>query len=197
MSNNPRRVALSASRTKTGAPPRVINGRSPGTARFSTPQTKIHPPRLRFWISAWWPVAVGIVLIAVESTPAFGADRTTGPLRRLYEAIFGRVSSAAWELIHHYLRKAGHFIGYGALSLTWLRAWWMSLPARHFQTYALLAILGTALVATCDEWHQTFLPNRTGTAWDVLLDCCGAAAMLTSFYIHLRLTGRSLPAKSS
>ncbi len=132
-------------------------------------------------------MALGVLLVAAESTAAFGADRTSGPLRRLYEAIFGPVSSAAWESIHHYLRKTGHFIGYGALGLTWLRAWWMSLPRFHFQADALLAILGTALVAGCDEWHQTFLPNRTGTLWDVLVDCCGAAAMLASFYFYLRI----------
>ena len=29
---------------------------------------------------------------------------------------------------------------------------------------ALLALVGTLLVASADEWHQTFLPNRTGSA---------------------------------
>jgi hypothetical protein len=51
------------------------------------------------------------------------------------------------------------------------------LPVLRFFPDALLALLGTALVASCDEWHQTFLPNRTGTPWDVLLDCCGHAAL--------------------
>ncbi len=142
-------------------------------------------------------MAVGIVLVAFESTALFGANRTSGPLRRLYEAIFGPVNSAVWESIHHYIRKSGHFIGYGALGLTWLRAWRMSLPRLHFRTHALLAILGTALVAACDEWHQTFLPNRTGTPWDVMLDCCGAAAMLTSFYLYLRIFRGSVLAQSS
>ncbi len=48
-----------------------------------------------------------------------------------------------------------------------------------------LALVGTALVATCDEWHQSFLPNRTGTPYDVLLDCCGALVMLIIVYIIL------------
>ena len=49
-----------------------------------------------------------------------------------------------------------------------------------------LGLTGTALVASCDEWHQTFLPNRTGSPWDVLLDCCGALVMLLIVYIFLR-----------
>jgi VanZ family protein len=149
----------------------------------------------RFWISAWWPVAVGIALVATESTAAFGADRTSGPLRRVWEAIFGSVNQASWDLIHHRLRKTGHFIGYGGLGLTWLRAWWMSLPDLRFRSQASLAVLGTALVATWDEWHQSFLPNRTSSPWDVLLDCCGAAAMIAAVYLYLRAFRRSLPAR--
>src|SRR5271167_3147568 len=81
----------------------------------------------KFWISAWLPVAIGIGVIALESTTWFGADHTTGPLRFLYQAIFGPISDARWEPIHHMIRKCGHFVGYGTLGLIWLRAWWMVL----------------------------------------------------------------------
>jgi VanZ family protein len=141
-----------------------------------------------FWVSAWWPVAVGIALIATESTAAFGADRTSGPLRRIFEAIFGPVNPAAWDEIHHIIRKSGHFIGYGGLGLTWLRAWWMSLPQLRSYSQVLLAMLGTAVVASCDEWHQSFLPNRTASPLDVLLDCCGAAVMIAFVFLWLRLS---------
>ena len=140
-----------------------------------------------FWISTWWPVAVGIVIIAMESTESFGSDHTSHPLRWLFQALFGPVSNASWEIIHHFIRKSGHFFGYGALGLTWLRAWWMSLPGSLFLVDSLLALAGTALLASCDEWHQTYLPNRTGSPWDVLLDCCGTLVMLLIVYVFLRV----------
>lgn len=140
-----------------------------------------------FWLSAWWPVAVGIFIITVESTPAFGADRTSHPLRWIVQLVFGQLSDATWSFLHHLLRKSGHFLGYGALGLTWLRAWRMTFPEMRSLSHVELALLGTALVASWDEWHQTFLPNRQGSPWDVLLDCCGAAFMTAVFYIHLRL----------
>jgi VanZ family protein len=143
--------------------------------------------RAKFKISAWLPVAIGIGVIAIESTPWFGADQTSGPLRTIYQAIFGPVSDARWEPIHHYIRKSGHFVGYGTLGLTWLRAWWMVLRNSAFLKCAVLALAGTALVASCDEWHQTFLPNRTGTPWDVLLDCCGATTAILLVYAYARL----------
>ena len=146
---------------------------------------------LKFWVSAWLPVAVGIAIIATESTVYFGADHTSGPLRGIFQALFGPVSDAHWDMIHHYIRKSGHFFGYGALGLAWLRAWWMTLPFSRFMIDAELALLGTALVATCDEWHQSFLPNRTSSASDVLLDCCGALVMQGVVYIVVvRLSGR-------
>ena len=132
-----------------------------------------------------------------ESTVYFGADRTSGPLRRVFQALFGTVGDANWEVIHHIIRKCGHFFGYGALGLAWLRAWWMSLPPARFIFYAGLALLGVALVASCDEWHQTFLPNRTGTPLDVLLDCCGALFMLGVAYLYLLRFRRGLLLRQS
>jgi VanZ family protein len=147
---------------------------------------------LKLWISAWWPVAVGIAIIAAESTKYFGADHTSGPLRRIFQALFGQVSDAKWESLHILIRKSGHFLGYGALGLAWLRAWWMTLPHARFLPDAELALLGTGLVATCDEWHQSFLPNRTGSPLDVLLDCCGAFIMQWILYLYLRRFRRGL-----
>ena len=142
----------------------------------------------RFYARAWLPVVLGICIIAMESTASLGADHTSAPLRRFYEMIFGVVTPAQWELIHHLIRKCGHFLGYGFIGLAWLRAWWMTLPNSHFIQDAFLALMGTALVASIDELHQSYLPNRTGTPWDVLLDCSGAIALQLAVYVFMRST---------
>jgi hypothetical protein len=86
----------------------------------------------------------------------------------LWTKLFGPVSAAQWADIHFYIRKTGHFIGYGTVSLGFLRA------GRSPWSTAGLAILSTAVLATWDEWHQSFLPGRTSSPHDVLLDTCGA-----------------------
>jgi VanZ family protein len=145
-----------------------------------------NPRDARYWISAWLPVVIGIAVIAIESTTFFGSDHTSGPLRWIFQLIFGPVSDAHWNVIHHLIRKSGHFLGYGVIGLAWLRAWRMTLTDAPFHTDAALALLGTAMLASWDEWHQGFLPNRTSSPWDVLLDCCGATAMLILAWVLRR-----------
>jgi len=140
-----------------------------------------------FWIRAWLPVLVGVAVIALESTRLFSAQETSGPLRVVYQALFGPVGDHDWAQIHFYIRKSGHFLGYGLLALTWLRAWWMTLPRSVFLTDALLALLGTAMTASADELHQAFLPGRTGTPWDVLIDCSGAITLQLVVYVSMRI----------
>jgi len=138
-------------------------------------------------IDAWWPVVMGVGVIALESTPWGGADHTSGPLRAIYQFFFGPISAAHWEPIHHLIRKSGHFLGYGFLCLTWLRAWRLTFPGFRYFKDAALALLGTAIVASSDELHQHFLKNRGSSPWDVLLDCIGAATMTLLAWVVLRI----------
>lgn len=135
-------------------------------------------------IGAWLPVAIALCIIARESTEKMGSNHTSSFLRPILEGIFGRFQNENWDALHHLIRKSGHFCGYGLVCLTFLRAWLLTFArqvAMELRTWriksAVTAILSTACVASLDEWHQTFLPNRTGLAADVLLDTCGATAL--------------------
>jgi VanZ family protein len=140
--------------------------------------------RAHWYVSVWLPVVLAVGVICVESTNFFSAKNTSGWLRPIAEHLFGRFSDLGWNNVHHVLRKTGHFTGYGTLGFTFLRAWLHTLGERAPSTVAvwrakacLYAVLSTAFVASCDEVHQAFLPDRTGAASDVLLDSCGAVAM--------------------
>jgi VanZ family protein len=138
----------------------------------------------RWWFRVWGPVAVAIAIICVESTNALSSKNTSSWLRPVIEHWFGSIRDAAWDSFHHFLRKTGHFVGYGTVGFTFLRAWLHTLDRRGPTGLlawrvesSILAIFSTAIVASCDEFHQTFLPDRTGTPVDVLLDTTGACAL--------------------
>jgi VanZ family protein len=47
-------------------------------------------------------------------------------------------------------------------------------------------MLGTLFIASCDEFHQLFLPNRTGSIWDVMVDCAGGLLMQSLIWLWMR-----------
>jgi VanZ family protein len=155
-------------------------------------EIKSRPRGLGFQLYAWVPVLLAIGVIGIESTPYFGADHTSGPLQHFVEIFTGPLTQPQWWRLHIIIRKCGHFTGYGLVSAAWFRAFWMTWGTQRTRTMRrlsahALAMAGTFLVASADEFHQTFLPNRTGTPWDVLIDCCGALlAQLVIFLIMLR-----------
>ena len=55
----------------------------------------------------------------------------------------------------------------------------------------------TALVASLDEWHQSYLPSRTGTWHDVVLDSTAALIAQILLYIFLRSRRPGLPYKQT
>lgn len=124
------------------------------------------------------------------------AQNTGSMLYDLLTRLFGEINLYDFLYWHHYLRKAGHVVGYGMLGLLLLRAFRATLA--HRGTWVgraiMLAWVGTAFVAAMDEWHQSFIPSRTGTPWDVLLDSVAGLTALILAYLLLRIRSRRLAA---
>jgi VanZ family protein len=154
------------------------------------------------WLRACLPVLACLCVFALESTTWGGADHTSEPLRRIAESVFGFDQFAYWKPIHIAIRKTGHFMGYGIFSLVCFRAFRIlqRKPARRLSDRLSahgLAIAATFLVASADEFHQTFLPNRYGSFSDVLLDTSGAVTLGLALFIVttvVSLFRKTLPA---
>ena len=142
-------------------------------------------------LKAWIAAILWLIVIAIESTSYLSAGNTSRFLYPVLHFLFG-IDYAQFEPWHHFLRKSGHVFGYGFLSILLFRAWRESLPMpgnpRWTLRWANIAVLGTALVASLDEWHQSFLPSRTGRWQDVVLDT--AAAVAAQILVFLTMRGR-------
>jgi len=147
-----------------------------GSFRFS----RLHPVLRR--VLDWLPAALSILMIALESTATMSATNTSQWLYPLWVRLFGAASPAHWEHIHHLIRKTGHFVGYGLVSLAFFYSWRQTLhrmTVKHWTLWrraSVLAVLCTLVVASLDEYHQSFLPSRTSSPIDVGIDLCGAIA---------------------
>jgi VanZ family protein len=146
-------------------------------------------------LRAWWPALVWIGLIAFESTDLFSARHTGSVLYALLTRLFGEINLYDFLIFHYYLRKTGHVIGYGVLSLLLLRGWRATFGQTQALLWrtALLSWLGTAFVASMDEWHQSFIPSRTGTWRDAVLDSMAGFVFLVVAYWWLRRSREVAP----
>ena len=144
-------------------------------------------------VKSWIALILWLIVIAMESSAYFSAHNTGRFLYPLLHLLFG-LDHARFEHWHFFMRKGGHVFGYGLLSILLFRAWRETLPALanpHWTfRWANISVLGTALVASLDEWHQSYIPSRTGTVRDVILDTCAGIGAQVLLFLWLRLPVR-------
>lgn len=145
-------------------------------------------------LKAWIAAILWLIVIAIESTALLSARNTSRILYPLLHYLFG-MGWERFEVWHFFIRKTGHVIGYGILSILAFRAWRETFPAPGnppwTMRWASIAVLMTAFVASLDEWHQSFIPSRTGRWQDVVLDTCAGIAAQVLLFALSRLRNRA------
>jgi VanZ family protein len=152
--------------------------------------------RIAYLVWYWLPVALWLLVIAIESTDLMSARNTGSVLYIALAAIMGPVDPDRFAIFHFVLRKAGHFTGYGILSFLLFRALRATVTSSLARLWS-LSVLFTCIVASLDEWHQTFLPSRTGAFHDVVLDTFAAICVQTVILAAVRRKQRSSIAPAS
>lgn len=100
--------------------------------------------------------------------------------------LFPDISAERIQLVHLLIRKGAHFTEYAVLGLLAARAFWNSshdLLRRSWFVAGLLLVIAHALV---DEYHQSFVPNRSASLVDCLIDVFGG---LTALVVLARFRG--------
>ena len=161
----------------------------------------------------WWPVVVWVCVILTESTDMASAKNTGGLLYNVISLVDPRIDPATVDLLNEILRKTGHFIGYGILSLLVFfalkntnrdrlrrllqRPWGIYLRDLWRLEWSFIGVMSALGMATYDEIHQTFIPSRTGRWQDVVIDTSGAIAMQIVLYLlatrKLKQSGNATP----
>jgi hypothetical protein len=139
----------------------------------------------------WLPSVIWLAVIAIESTDLGSSAHTARFLYPMFHFLFG-MNMARFAFWNALLRKTGHVMGYSVMSVLFFRSWRATFPRLSTLwclQWATIALLSTAFIASLDEWHQSFLPSRTGTFHDVILDT--SAALLAQFILFGVLRTRS------
>ena len=141
-------------------------------------------------IKQWLPAIVWASLILLASTDAFSATHTRSIIEGFFRWIFPHWTPYSIYKAHLVVRKCAHFFEYAVLAIFVMRGFAgnadpstrstssRSLGMTSVKGVGIAVVLLCAMVATIDEVHQHFVPSRTGSPYDVLLDTTGSTVAM-------------------
>lgn len=124
----------------------------------------------------WVPVLAWLVVTFIGSTSVMSTEQTS---RFIVPFLLwlkpGMTQETVWGMIV-FMRQCAHVGEYAVLALLMWRAlrWGISV-SMQMPTLCGVVLMGCALFAISDEFHQTFVKSRTPSVRDVLLDVGGAS----------------------
>jgi VanZ family protein len=130
--------------------------------------------------------------VLFASTANFSASNTSRIIRPLLLWLFPDITEPTLLRVHFFVRKCAHFTEYAVLALLAARAFRTSALSALRRSWWLASFVLVAVVALTDEYHQSFLPSRTGTIYDSLLDMTGGATALAVLALWLATRRRRM-----
>ena len=139
------------------------------------------------------PVLLWMLLMFAGSTDLLSAEHTSRFLVPFLRWLDPTITYRTIRAIHFALRKVAHFAEYAILAtLLWraLRGTFGTIP--RFAVSAVTFLIA-ALFAASDEYHQAFMPSRTSSVRDALIDCFGAlvAVLICALISQARVASAS------
>jgi VanZ family protein len=148
---------------------------------------------LRSLVRYWLPLLVWMSVIFTASSDRMSFEHSSRLVAPLMHWLLPNLSDDSVRAVVMFVRKCAHLTEYAVLALLLWRVLHRppgpTTPAWRWST-AGLALGLTALYAATDEIHQTFVPSRQGSVWDVLVDTFGAAIGLLCLWAIGRVRKR-------
>lgn len=121
----------------------------------------------------WLPVVAWMLMIFIASTELMSAQHTSRFIAPLLRWLNPEISVEGIRAVQFAIRKMAHVTEYAILAALLLRAFYGGIRAIGWR-HAGGALLIAGTYAAFDEYHQSFIPTRTGSPHDVLIDIAGA-----------------------
>ena len=142
----------------------------------------------RVRIIRYAPLILWVSVIFFASSTAGASKNTSLFVRPFLIWLFPEAPAATLDIYHGYVRKFAHFTEYGVLAFFASRAFRGSSITIFRKFWFVWAFLMVALVASTDEYNQSFNPLRTGSFYDTLIDASGGLTMILLLALYKRFT---------
>lgn len=133
---------------------------------------------MRRFLSRYLPLVAWLAFISYASSGSFSASNTSRIIGPLVLWLFPDTSLETLATIHFITRKVAHFTEYAILGFLAARAFRTSPRPGIRQRWFLISAALVVGFALLDEYHQSFVPNRTGTIYDSFIDMAGGLTAL-------------------
>jgi VanZ family protein len=140
-------------------------------------------------LAPWLPAIAWAILITWASTDLFSASHTSRYILPALHWLLPQAGAETLDRLHSLIRKSAHFMEYFVFGFLLLRA----IRGKHRGWRIRWAISVLAIAAgysALDEFHQSFVPSRTASPWDSLLDTSGAAIAQVLLWLWFRFCAR-------
>ena len=145
----------------------------------------------RLW--RYGPLIVWLAFIAFASSVQFSAENTSRIIRPLLLWLFPNISEARIAFVHVLTRKTAHFTEFAVLGLLSARAFTVSSQYILRRMWFFAGLFLVVIWALLDEFHQSFVPSRTASFYDSLIDIAGGLTALIGYrYVRDRLRMKGL-----
>jgi VanZ family protein len=134
-------------------------------------------------LSRYGPLAFWAILIFIGSTSVLSASNTSVIVRFIHWLV-PQIGEATLRSIHFAIRKAGHLTEYAILGLLAARAFRTSSHERLRKAWFWASLLLIIVYALSDEFHQSFIPSRTASIFDSMIDSFGGLFALTIIWLR-------------
>ena len=129
-------------------------------------------------LSRYLPLVAWLGFISVASSDSFSANNTSRIIGPLVLWLFPNTSPETLAVVHLITRKLAHFTEYAILAYLAARAFRTSPRRALANRWFLVSLALVAGYALLDEYHQTFVPSRTGSIYDSFIDMTGGLVAL-------------------
>ncbi|MBS1112857.1 MAG: putative rane protein [Nitrospirae bacterium] len=125
----------------------------------------------------YWLPPVAYMIFISPMNDLLTSHSTSSLIMPLITWFFPDASQHTSETLHILLRKTGHFLEYAFLAFLLFRGFRGSRKTYQY-TWILYAGLISLGYSALDECLQTFIPARTGSFYDWLIDSSGIACSI-------------------
>jgi VanZ family protein len=138
------------------------------------------------FIGRYLPLIIWIAFISFASSDEFSAGNTSRFVGAVVLWLFPHASPETLSTVHFLTRKTAHLTEYAILGFLAARAFYGSQNRTLQRNWFIAGLALIVVYALVDEYHQSFVPSRTASIFDSMIDVAGGLAALGIFHYHNR-----------